>query len=195
VKITRKLAAIAGTAVAGLAVLGAVLSGGQAGANMIGTRAAQTAGAYYPQGTTVDLCIGGNDHVYGEAGRDAGRLGSCAAGYVQLPVVSDPAGYLIPASASTAADTVTVAQPKNQDNTDTGTATLQLSASSSDGYAITSWTVSVSPDTPAFLTINSSGLITASLGSATPQTYVVTVTATDSVGTVGTATFDWVIGS
>ena len=71
-----------GVAVLAAAGLGAGLTAGLASA----------AGPYVAQGAVVDLCIGTSgtalDHVYAEAGRDAGKIGSCDAGYVQLPVVS-----------------------------------------------------------------------------------------------------------
>jgi hypothetical protein len=181
--LTRKLAvAVAAAAVA-------------AAGTGIGVAAASASGPYYPQGTTVDLCIGGNDHVYAEAGRDAGVLGSCAAGYTQLPVVADPGGYPVPAPGSgTGADVVTVTNPGTQDSTTEASVSLSMIAASSQDHPISSWSMTGAPNEGTGLSINASGVISGSVGS-TPGTYVVTVTATDSVATVGSTTFDWVVSS
>jgi hypothetical protein len=152
---------------------------------------AQGTGPYYPQGTIVDLCIGAADQVYAEAGRDAGKLGSCAGGYTQLPVVSDPGGYVIPVPGSgTSTDVVTVTNPGEQDNATGSAVTLDMIAVSSQSHPIDSWTLASSP-AGSGLSISPSGVITGTLGPA--NTYAITVTATDSVATVGSVTFDWVV--
>lgn len=182
-KITRTLA---------LAVAAGSLAGAAAG-TWAGAALAQDSGPVYSQGTIVELCIGiggaVQDHVYAEAGKDAGIQGSCAANYEQLPVPADPDGYAIGQAVSSAADVVTVTNPGNQASNEDAAISLALGASSSQAHPITSWSATGLPGT---LAINSSGVISGSAG-ATAGTFVVTVTATDSVDTVGTVTFDWVI--
>jgi hypothetical protein len=88
-------------------------------------------------------------------------------------------------------DVVTVANPGAQTSTaGTGIGTLQMSASSSLGYAITSWSAS---GLPAGLSISSTGAITGT--PSTAGTYSVTVTATDSSGVSGSITFSWTVNA
>jgi len=86
------------------------------------------------------------------------------------------------------ADVVTVANPGTQTSTaSTAISTLQLSASSSVGDAITSWSAT---GLPAGLALNTvTGAITGT--PTTTGTYSVTVTATDAGGTKGSVTFAW----
>jgi hypothetical protein len=90
---------------------------------------------------------------------------------------------------ATSADVVTVGSPGTPTST-AGVAigTLQISASSSKGYAITSYTAS---GLPAGLSISSTGAITGT--PSTAGTYSVTVTATDSAGTSGSVSFSWTV--
>lgn len=90
------------------------------------------------------------------------------------------------------ADVVTVANPGTQTST-VGTAitTLQLSAASSKGDTISSYSVT---GLPAGLTLNTStGAITGT--PTTAGTSTVTVTAVDSGGTKGSVAFSWVVNS
>jgi hypothetical protein len=86
------------------------------------------------------------------------------------------------------ADVVTVANPGTQTSTaNTAISTLQLSASSSVGDAIASWSAA---GLPAGLALNTStGAITGT--PTTAGTYSVTVTAKDDGGTSGSVTFAW----
>jgi hypothetical protein len=88
-------------------------------------------------------------------------------------------------------DTVTVANPGSQSAYQHSSVSLQVSASSTGGYAITGWAAS---GLPAGLSINSSGLISGSV-TASPGTYPVTVTATDSNGGLGSASFNWTVNA
>jgi hypothetical protein len=86
-------------------------------------------------------------------------------------------------------DVVTVGSPGNQTSTEgVAIGTLQISASSSAGDSISSYTAT---GLPPGLSISSTGAIT-----GTPTTngsYSVTVTATDSAGTEGSTSFDWTV--
>jgi hypothetical protein len=168
------------------AAAGLVLGGGLTAAVAM----TQAAGPFYPQGAIVDLCIGPADQVYAEAGRDAGRLGSCAAGYTQLPVVSDPGGYVIPASSS--GDVVTVAYPGAQTYTEGVAITpLDMTASSNQGHTI-SWAASSNPAGligTGELTINPATGVISGTPTGITGTYEVTVVATDSAGTAGQTQF------
>jgi Putative Ig domain len=156
-------------------------------------------GPYYPQGTIVDLCVGTSgtalDHVYAEAGRDAGVLGSCGAGYTQLPTVSDPGGYVIPAGSSSG-DVVTVTYPGDQTSTEgVAIADVDMAASSNQGHTI-SWSAASSPAGlfgSGELAINPATGVISGTPTGITGTYTVTVTATDSAGTQGTTTFTWTI--
>jgi hypothetical protein len=89
------------------------------------------------------------------------------------------------------ADVVIVANPGSQTSTvGTAISTLQMTASSSKGDSITSWTAS---NLPVGLSISSSGAITGTPADA--GNYVVTVTATDSGGTKGSVQFAWLVNS
>ena len=151
------------------------------------------AGPYYPQGTVVDLCIGTAantlDHVYAEAGPDAGELGTCGTGYTQLPTISDPAGYPFPVPGATSATDVVTVNPVSPDPFDatTGTAfSYQMAAASSKGYEISTWSLS---GEPTGVTITSMGLIQGS-SSVAAGTYDITVTAVDTNGVAGSVEFE-----
>jgi hypothetical protein len=86
-------------------------------------------------------------------------------------------------------DVVTVGSPGNQTSTtDVSISTLQLSASSSEGDAITSYTAT---GLPAGLSISSTGAITGT--PSTSGSYSVTVTATDSADISGSVSFTWTV--
>jgi len=182
-----KLNLAAKLAAAGVA--GGLVLGGAGVA--VAVTAASTVGPYYPQGTIVDLCIGAADQVYAEAGRDAGILGSCAGGYTQLPVAADPDGFAIqPPGSGTSTDVVTVTSPGTQDSTEGDTVSLAMIAVSSQDHPISSWSVT---GQPPGLAINASGVISGTITAS--GTFTVTATATDSVATVGSVTFDWVVNA
>jgi serine protease len=108
----------------------------------------------------------------------AGGAGSCEASH---PIVTNPTG----------GNTVTVTNPGSQAGTTGTAASLQIHATdSATGQTLTYTATGL----PAGLTINpASGLI-----SGTPTTaasYTTTVTATDTTGAHGSATFTWTIGS
>jgi hypothetical protein len=88
-------------------------------------------------------------------------------------------------------DVVTVGSPGDQTST-TGVSigTLQLSASSSEGDTITSYTAT---GLPTGLSISSTGAITGT--PSTTGSYSVTVTATDSAGTEGSTSFEWTVST
>lgn len=187
--------------VAAAALMGALclLIPGQASASISAPFAAEQAGPFYSQGTIVDLCIGIAppvlDHVYAEAGPDAGKVGTCGTNFIQLPTVADPGGYVIPASSS-GGDVVTVTYPGAQTSTEGEAITdVDMAASSNQGHTI-SWTAA---STPAGLFGSGELAINPATGviSGTPTgitgTYTVTITATDSAGTQGTTTFTWTI--
>jgi len=88
-------------------------------------------------------------------------------------------------------DVVTVGSPGNQTSTaGISIGTLQLSASSSAGDAITSYTAT---GLPPGLSISSAGAITGT--PSTTGSYSVTVTATDSAGTEGSTSFEWTVNA
>jgi Ricin-type beta-trefoil lectin domain/Putative Ig domain len=93
--------------------------------------------------------------------------------------------------APTSGDAVTVGSPGDQTST-TGVAigTLQLSASSSEGDTITSYTAT---GLPPGLSISSTGAITGT--PSTTGSYSVTVTATDEAGTEGSTSFEWTVST
>jgi hypothetical protein len=101
--------------------------------------------------------------------------------------------HLHPVSGHSAArqgDTVTVTNPGSQSSYQHSSLSLQMSATSSEGFAITNWTAT---ELPSFLFIDfSSGLISGEVTGATGL-YPVTVTATDSDGNSGSVTFNWTV--
>lgn len=91
-------------------------------------------------------------------------------------------------SAGGGAGSVTVANPGNQTTTVGTAVSLQLSASGGTGSY--TWTAT---GLPTGLTISSAGKITGT--PTTAGTYTVTVTARDSNGVTGSATFSWTINA
>ena len=158
----------------------------------IAQAATQGSGPYFAQGTVVDLCVGTSgtalDKVYGEEGPDAGKLGTCGAGYTQLPETSDPDGVAISAVTSTA-DAVTVDSPGALTNDVGDVISKLLTATSSTGAAITTW---AAVGLPGGLEINDSGLIYGTITGSTGN-YDVTVTATDADNIAGSTEFQWTV--
>ncbi len=100
------------------------------------------------------------------------------------------ASHAIVSNGGSTGNTVTVTSPGNQSTTAGTAVSLQISATDSASGQTLSYTAS---GLPAGLSISSSGLI-----SGTPTTtgsYSVTVTATDTTGASGSASFTWTIGS
>ncbi|HEX4089262.1 MAG TPA: glycoside hydrolase family 3 C-terminal domain-containing protein, partial [Trebonia sp.] len=94
-------------------------------------------------------------------------------------------------SPGTNANTVTVTTPANQTSTVGAAASLQIGASDSASGQTLTYTAS---GLPAGLSINaSSGLISGT--PTTAGTSSVTVTATDTTGATGSASFTWTVGS
>jgi hypothetical protein len=89
---------------------------------------------------------------------------------------------------TTPGNTVTVDAPGNQSSAVGATADLQLSGTDSGGAALAYSATGLPPGAG----INKSGLITGTL--TTAGTYDVTVTATDSTGATGSASFTWTVG-
>jgi Putative Ig domain len=159
---------------------------------LVATQASAT-GDYITQGSTINECINlSTGHSWFEVHTDT--LGNCPPGNEQLTVVADPGGYAIPAPGTgTGTDVVTVTNPGTQDSSLGNLISLAMTAVSSQAHPISSWSIS---GQPGGLSINSSGVINGTITSTDAvQTYSVTVTATDSVATVGSATFDWVVNS
>jgi len=86
-------------------------------------------------------------------------------------------------------NTVTVTNPGNQSGTVGTAASVQVHATDSGGAALTYSASGL----PAGLSINSSGLISGT--PTTAATSSVTVTAKDSTGATGSASFTWTIGT
>ena len=91
--------------------------------------------------------------------------------------------------ASPGGATVTVTSPGNQTGTVAVAANLQISATDSSGAALTFTAAGL----PAGAGISSAGLITGTLSSA--GSYSATVTATDSSGAHGSASFTWTVSA
>jgi Peptidase A4 family/Putative Ig domain len=86
-------------------------------------------------------------------------------------------------------DTVTVTPPGNQSSAVGAAADLQVSATDSAGAALGYTATGLPPKT----SVSQSGLITGTLSTA--GSYDVVVTATDSTGASGSASFVWTVGS
>jgi O-glycosyl hydrolase len=103
---------------------------------------------------------------------------------------SGSASFTWTIGSSSSGDTVTVTNPGSQTGTVGTAASLQISASdSASGQTLTYSATGL----PAGLSISSSGLISGT--PTTAGTYSVTVTATDTTGAKGTASFTWTISS
>lgn len=127
-----------------------------------------------------------------------GNNGSCSTSYfcTARAGYDGPTGWGTPngtaafSAGSGSGNTVTVTSPGNQSTTTGGSVSLQISASDSAGAALTYGATGL----PTGLSINSStGLISGT--ASTAGTYSATVTARDSTGASGSASFSWTVGS
>lgn len=113
---------------------------------------------------------------------------------VPIPAMNAADGYhlvITPSGGSTGGDTVTVTNPGAQTGT-VGTAITPWRIQATDSAAGQALTYTAT-GLPAGLSIGSDGLI-----SGTPTatgTYIVTITATDTTGAAGSASFTWTISS
>ncbi|GHD99556.1 putative Ig domain-containing protein [Streptomyces alanosinicus] len=128
----------------------------------------------------------------------SGNNGSCSPSYFCTAGTGydGPTGWGTPngtaafTAGSSSGNTVTVANPGGQSTTTGGSASLQINATDSAGAALTYSATGL----PTGLSINSStGLISGT--ASTAGTYQVTVTAKDSTGASGSASFTWTVGS
>ncbi|WP_030668826.1 putative Ig domain-containing protein [Streptomyces cellulosae] len=128
----------------------------------------------------------------------SGTNGSCSTSYFCTATTGydGPTGWGTPngttafASGSSSGNTVTVTNPGSRSTTTGSSVSLQISASDSAGATLTYSASGL----PTGLSIGaSSGLISGT--ASTAGTYQVTVTATDSTGASGSASFTWTVGS
>ncbi|MER6126609.1 putative Ig domain-containing protein [Streptomyces sp. NPDC001795] len=128
----------------------------------------------------------------------SGNNGSCSPSYFCTATTGydGPTGWGTPngttafASGSSTGNTVTVTNPGSQSTTTGSSVSLQISASDSAGATLTYSASGL----PTGLSINSStGLISGT--ASTAGTYSTTVTAKDSTGASGSASFTWTVSS
>ncbi|MFG2477621.1 putative Ig domain-containing protein [Streptomyces fagopyri] len=128
----------------------------------------------------------------------SGNNGSCSPSYFCTATTGydGPTGWGTPhgtaafTSGTSTGNTVTVTGPGNQSTTTGGSVGLQISASDSASATLTYSASGL----PTGLSINSStGLISGT--ASTAGTYSTTVTATDSTGASGSASFTWTVSS
>ncbi|GGU73152.1 hypothetical protein GCM10010260_01000 [Streptomyces filipinensis] len=128
----------------------------------------------------------------------SGSNGSCSTSYFCTATAGydGPTGWGTPngtaafTAGSSSGNTVTVTNPGSQSTTTGSSVSLQIQASDSAGAALTYSATGL----PTGLSINSStGLISGT--ASTAGTYQVTVTAKDSTGASGAASFTWTVGS
>ncbi|MGW7254897.1 putative Ig domain-containing protein [Streptomyces sp. NPDC054834] len=128
----------------------------------------------------------------------SGNNGSCSTSYFCTAATGydGPTGWGTPdgtaafTSGTSTGNTVTVTNPGSQSTTTGGSASLQIKASDSAGATLTYSASGL----PTGLSINSStGLISGT--ASTAGTYGVTVTATDSTGASGSASFTWTVSA
>ncbi|MFF0788111.1 putative Ig domain-containing protein [Streptomyces spiralis] len=128
----------------------------------------------------------------------SGSNGSCSTSYfcTARTGYDGPTGWGTPngttafTSGTTGGNTVTVTNPGSQSTTTGGSVSLQIHATDSAGAALTYSATGL----PTGLSVNSStGLISGT--ASTAGTYQVTVTAKDSTGASGSASFTWTVGS
>ncbi|GHE90317.1 hypothetical protein GCM10014715_53460 [Streptomyces spiralis] len=128
----------------------------------------------------------------------SGSNGSCSTSYfcTARTGYDGPTGWGTPngttafTSGTTSGNTVTVTNPGSQSTTTGSSVSLQIHATDSAGAALTYSATGL----PTGLSVNSStGLISGT--ASTAGTYQVTVTAKDSTGASGSASFTWTVGS
>ncbi|MET7570912.1 putative Ig domain-containing protein [Streptomyces sp. NPDC005492] len=128
----------------------------------------------------------------------SGNNGSCSPSYFCTAGTGydGPTGWGTPdgtaafTSGTTTGNTVTVTNPGSQSTATGSSASLQISASDSAGATLTYSASGL----PTGLSISSStGLISGT--ASTAGTYAVTVTATDSTGASGSASFTWTVST
>ncbi|MEV0742719.1 putative Ig domain-containing protein [Streptomyces sp. NPDC050549] len=128
----------------------------------------------------------------------SGNNGSCSTSYFCTAGTGydGPTGWGTPdgtaafTAGTTTGNTVTVTNPGSQSTATGSTASLQISASDSAGATLTYSASGL----PTGLSISSStGLISGT--ASTAGTYAVTVTATDSTGASGSASFTWTVST
>ncbi|MGW0997691.1 putative Ig domain-containing protein [Streptomyces sp. NPDC002520] len=128
----------------------------------------------------------------------SGSNGSCSpsyfctagAGYDGPTGWGTPNGTTAFTAGTSSGNTVTVTNPGSQSTTTGAAASLQIHATDSAGAALTYSASGL----PTGLSVNSSsGLISGT--ASTAGTYQVTVTAQDSTGASGSASFTWTVGS
>jgi hypothetical protein len=154
---------------------------------LAGTPASGTYPSSYPYAHTSDLY----DVTSGANGScSPAYLCTAETGYDGPTGLGTPDGTAAFTSGSTSGNTVTVNNPGNQTGTVGTAVSLQMTGSDSQSGQTLTYSAT---GLPAGLSISSSGLI-----SGTPTTaanYSVTVTATDTTGAHGSATFSWDISS
>ncbi|MEU9379681.1 putative Ig domain-containing protein [Streptomyces sp. NPDC048279] len=127
----------------------------------------------------------------------SGNNGSCSTSYFCTAGTGydGPTGWGTPngttafTAGGTSGNTVTVTSPGSQSTATGGSVSLQISATDSAGAALTYSATGL----PTGLSISGSGLISGT--ASTAGTYQVTVTAKDSTGASGSASFSWTVGT
>ncbi|WP_416956618.1 putative Ig domain-containing protein [Streptomyces sp. Agncl-13] len=127
----------------------------------------------------------------------SGNNGSCTTSYFCTAGTGydGPTGWGTPdgtaafTSGTTTGNTVTVTNPGSQSTATGSAASLQISGSDSAGAALTYSATGL----PTGLSISSAGLISGT--ASTAGTYAVTVTAKDSTGASGSASFTWTVST
>ncbi|MGW0831686.1 putative Ig domain-containing protein [Streptomyces prunicolor] len=127
----------------------------------------------------------------------SGNNGTCSTSYFCTAGTGydGPTGWGTPdgtaafTSGTTTGNTVTVTNPGSQSTVTGSTASLQISGSDSAGAALTYSATGL----PTGLSISSAGLISGT--ASTAGTYAVTVTAKDSTGASGSASFTWTVST
>ncbi|MFJ9346899.1 putative Ig domain-containing protein [Streptomyces sp. NPDC101237] len=127
----------------------------------------------------------------------SGNNGSCSTSYFCTAGTGydGPTGWGTPngttafTAGSTSGNTVTVTNPGSQSTVTGSSVSLQISATDSAGASLTYSATGL----PTGLSISSSGLISGT--ASTAGTYQVTVTAKDSTGATGSASFGWTVST
>ncbi|MEU6226053.1 putative Ig domain-containing protein [Streptomyces sp. NPDC047042] len=128
----------------------------------------------------------------------SGNNGSCSTSYFCTATTGydGPTGWGTPngttaftSGTTSTGNTVTVTNPGSRSTTTGSAVSLQIAATDSAGAALTYSATGL----PTGLSISSTGLISGT--ASTAGTYQVTVTASDSTGASGSASFSWTVGS